>query len=58
MPFGFRKKIAQSPTKVDSSIGIGWLHADPLNPERNTEIPEKKIGQERDQKDPDQEDGC
>ena len=58
MPFGFRKKISQSPTKVDTSIGVGWLHTDPLNSKRNAEITEKKIGEERDQKDPDQEGGC
>ena len=57
MPFGFRKKISQSPTKVDSSIAIGRLHTDPLNRERNAEKTEKKIGAERDQKDPDQEHG-
>jgi hypothetical protein len=57
MPFGFRKKISQSPTKVDSSVGIGWLHTDPLSRERNAEKTEKKIGEERDQKDPDQEHG-
>jgi hypothetical protein len=57
MPFGFRKKISQPPTKVDSPIGIGWLHTDPLNRERNAEKTEKKIGANRDQKDPDQEHG-
>jgi hypothetical protein len=58
MPFRFRKKISQSPTKVDPSIGIGWLHTDPLNRERNAEKTEKKIGEERNQKDPDQKHGC
>jgi hypothetical protein len=53
MSFGFGKKISQSPTKVDSSIGIGWLHTDPLNRERNAEKTEKKIGEERDQEYPD-----
>jgi hypothetical protein len=57
MPFWFRKKISQSPTKVDPSVRIGWLHTDPLNRERNADKTEKKIGAERDQKDPDQEHG-
>jgi hypothetical protein len=57
MSFGLRKERAQSPTKVDASIGIGWLHTDPLNRERNAEKTEKKISAQRDQKDPDQEHG-
>jgi hypothetical protein len=57
MSFRLRKKVSQPPTKVDSSVGIGWLHAGPLNREGRTEIAEKKKSGDRDQGDPDQEHG-
>lgn len=37
---------------------IRWLHTDPLNGEGNAEMTEKKIGEEPDQEDPDQEPSC
>jgi len=37
---------------------IGWLHTDSLNGEGNAEMTEKKIGEEPDQEDPDQEPSC
>jgi hypothetical protein len=58
MPFGFRKKISQSPAEVDAPVGIGWLHTDPLDRERDAEKTKKKIGKEGNQENPDQEHGC
>jgi hypothetical protein len=45
----------QPPTKIYPSVVIGWLHADSLNRERDAEVAKKKIGEERNQGDPDQE---
>jgi hypothetical protein len=58
MPLGFRKKISQPPAEVDASVGIGWLHADSLDRERNAEKSKKEIGKEGNQENPDQEHGC
>jgi hypothetical protein len=55
IPFGFGKEIAQSPTEIDTSITVGWLHTISLNAERKENIAEEKIGRDRNRDDPDQE---
>jgi 23S rRNA A1618 N6-methylase RlmF len=37
---------------------VGWLHTDSANEKRDAEITEKKIGQERNRGNPDQELWC
>jgi hypothetical protein len=58
VPFRFRKKIAQPPTKIDPSIVIGRLHTHSLNGEGNTQITKKEVGEKSDQADPDQKLRC
>jgi len=48
----------QPPTKIYPSVVIGWLHTDSLNRERDAEVTEKNVGEERNQGDPDQELWC
>ncbi len=54
-PFRLGEKIGQTPAKIYTTIVIRRLHADPLNAEGNAEVAEKKIGEEHDREDPDQE---
>jgi hypothetical protein len=58
IPFRFGKKIAQPPTKIYPSVGIGWLHTYSLNGEGNTQITKKEVGKKSDQADPDQKLRC
>jgi hypothetical protein len=44
MSFRIGEEIAQSPTEIDPSIPIGWVHAIAFDLERKADIIKKEIG--------------
>jgi hypothetical protein len=45
----------QSPTEIDTSVAVRWLHTISLNTEREENITEEEKGRDCNEYDPDQE---